>query len=150
MNHDDHVFRPGEFTLADQAAQSARTAFIQKTYLHLFVAILAFVGLEFVLLNLPVTQGLAVWMVTGLGGYAWLLVLGMFIAVSWIAEQWARSGTSLAVQYVGLSVYVAAEAVIFLPLLFMASVYGGPEVIPTAGIVTGCVFTGLTGSAFMS
>lgn len=150
MNHDDHVFRPREFTVADQAAQSARTAFIQKTYLHLFVAILAFVGLEFVLLNLPVTQGLAVWMVTGLGGYAWLLVLGMFIAVSWIAEQWARSGTSLAVQYVGLSVYVAAEAVIFLPLLFMASVYGGPEVIPTAGIVTGCVFTGLTGSAFMS
>jgi FtsH-binding integral membrane protein len=47
-------------------------------------------------------------------------------------------------------VYIVAEAIIFLPLLFMAAVYGGGSVIPTAGIITGCVFVGLTGSAFIS
>lgn len=150
MNQDYQVFRPKEVTLADQAAQSARTAFIQKTYLHLFGAIIAFVGIEFILLQWEPALALAAWMVTGLGGYAWLLVLAMFLGVSWIAERWARSDTSLAMQYAGLSLYVVAEAVIFLPLLFVAALYGGGQVIPTAGIVTGCVFTGLTGSAFIS
>lgn len=150
MSQDYQVFRPKEVTYADSAARAARAAFIQKTYVHLFVAILAFAGIEFVLLSLPISQALAAWMVTGLNGYAWLVVLGAFMGVSWVAERWARSDTSLAMQYVGLSLYVVAEAVIFLPLLFVAAMFGGPGVIPTAGIVTACVFTGLTGSAFIS
>ena len=150
MNRDYEVFQPKEVTLADRAAQGARTAFIQKTYVHLFAAIVAFAGIEYILLSLPISQALAAWMITGLNGYAWLLVLGMFMGVSWIAEKWARSDTSLGMQYLGLSLYVFAEAIIFLPLLFVAAMFGGPGVIPTAGIVTGCVFAGLTGSAFIS
>jgi FtsH-binding integral membrane protein len=150
MSQDYQVFRPKEVTVADQAARVARTGFIQKTYVHLLVAVLAFAGLEAVLLSLPVSQAAAVWMLTGLGGYAWLLVLGMFLGVSWIADRWAHSATSLGVQYLGLGVYVVAEAIIFLPLLYMAAFYGGAGVIPAAGIITGCVFVGLTGSAFIS
>lgn len=150
MNQDYQVFRPQEVTYSDQASRTARVAFIQKTYLHLFGAILALVGLEFILLSLPISGAVASWMVGGLNGYAWLLVLGMFMGVSWMAERWARSDTSIAVQYMGLSAYVLAQAVILMPLLLVAAVYGGQGVIPTAAIVTACVFTGLTGSAFIS
>ena len=37
-----------------------------------------------------------------------------------------------------------AEAIILLPLLYVAANYAGPEVIPMAAIVTLCAFTGLT------
>ena len=39
-------------------------------------------------------------------------------------------------QYAGLALYVVAEAIIFLPLLYIAAYFSSPNVIPTAGIVT--------------
>ena len=36
----------------------------------------------------------------------WLIVLGVFMAGSWIAEKWAHSATSLGTQYAGLALYV--------------------------------------------
>ena len=39
---------------------------------------------------------------------------------------------------------MTAEAVIFLPLLYTAAYYSSPDVIPTAGIITGLTFGGLT------
>lgn len=139
-----------QWVLADQASESARSAFISKTYLHLGGAIAAFVGIEAVLLNLPNTEQLVGSMIFGLGGYAWLIVLGAFILVSWIANGWARSATSLATQYLGLGLYVVAEAVIFLPLLFVASRFGGADVIPTAGILTIAIFGGLSAIVFIT
>ena len=41
-----------------------------------------------------------------------------------------------------------AEALIFVPLLFMAANYSGPDVIPTAGLLTLLLFTALTFIAF--
>ena len=74
---------------------------------------------------------------------AWLLVLGAFMVVSWIADRWAQSDTSPAMQYAGLSLYVLAEAVIFLPLLALAKSQtvniqgvGDVSVIPAAGVTT--------------
>ena len=52
--------------------------------------------------------------------YGWLVVLGGFMLVSYIANIWASSATSPAMQYCGLSLYVVAEAVIFVPLLYLA------------------------------
>jgi FtsH-binding integral membrane protein len=150
MSQDYRRFNPKEVTLADRAGLEGRAAFIRNTYLHLFGAILALIGLEVILLNLPVARAMTETMLTGAGGYSWLLVLAGFLAVSWIAERWARSDTSMGMQYAGLGLYVVAQAVIFVPLLYIATVYGGPGVIPTAGILTACVFTGLTGSAFIS
>ena len=72
------------------------------------------------------------------------------MAVSWIAERWAQSGASPQLQYMGLGLYVIAEAVIFLPLLYIAAHFGSPDVIPSAGIVTGLLFGGLTLVAFTS
>ena len=135
--------------IAAEAPASARTAFIQKTYLHLGGAVLAFIALEAVLLNSPLARPIVQ---TLLGGrMSWLLVLGAFMLVGWVAERWARSATSPAMQYLGLGLYVVAEAIIMLPLLYLAAyVSGDPNIIPKAGVLTGLVFVGLTGTVFLT
>ena len=79
--------------------------------------------------------------------YAWLMVMGAYMGVSWIAQKWANSSTSLGVQYAGLTLFVVVEALIFLPILMIAN---GMEngVIAKAGLVTVAMVLGLTLIAF--
>jgi len=89
--------------------------------------------------------------VVGMLGVSWLFVLLAFMAVSWVAQYWARSGASPALQYLGLALYVVAEAIIFLPLLYIADHrLPGQHVIQTAGILTLTVFGGLTATVFIT
>ncbi len=128
-----------------------RVDFIRKTYGHLLGAICMFAAFTYLFLGplmnvvgAPLTQ-------FALGGSMnWLIFLGLYMATSWIADKFAMSPTSRAVQYVGLALYVLAEAIIFTPLLFVASVYGGPSVIPTAAIATLTIFGGLTATVFIT
>ena len=82
--------------------------------------------------------------------WGWLLVLGGFMGVSFLANSWAQSSTSPGLQYLGLGLYVVAEAVIFVPLLYIAENFGGPNVIPMAGLLTLTVFSGLTAVVFLT
>ena len=123
------------------AETSARSAFIRRTYGHLAGAVLAFMTLEAYLLQWSGAEALVQSIV---GGFSWLLVLGVFMAVSWLADRWARSEAGPHTQYLGLGLYVTAEAIIFLPLLYIAAYYSSPDVIPTAGIITALTFGGLT------
>src|SRR6185369_17093492 len=100
-----------------------------------------------------VVSGAGLWMAqTMLGGrYSWLIVLGAFMGVSWLANWWANSQTSRPLQYMGLMLYVVAETIIFLPLLFLAAVKtGGGAIIIQAGIITAGLFAGLTAVVFLS
>jgi FtsH-binding integral membrane protein len=142
-----------DYSLAAQAAGWERAAFIRRTYAHLAGAILAFGGLEALLLN--VVDHRAVLNLFLGGRFTWLLVLGAFMVAGWVAQTWARSDTSRGLQYLGLGLYVVAEAVIFLPLLIIASDFFPPQpgqlgVIPTAGILTVAVFAGLTLAVFVT
>ena len=132
-----------------EAPASERVAFLRKTYLHLGGAVLAFIALEAALLNSPLAQPLVQ---TMLGGrMSWLLVLGAFMVVGYIADRWARSATSPAMQYLGLGLYVVAEAIIMLPLLYVAAYFSkDPNIIAKAGVLTGLVFVGLTGTVFLT
>jgi FtsH-binding integral membrane protein len=133
---------------AADARADARATFIRKTYGHLAGAILAFIGVEYLLLQSPFARDISLAMMGG--RMSWMLVLGAFMVVSWVATSWAQSDTSRGMQYLGLSLYVLAEAIIFLPLLWIADMlatqnpqqYGG--VIQTAAILTLAVFGGLT------
>lgn len=136
------------FTVAAEAPAAERAMFIRKTYLTLAGAILAFIGLETYFLNASWAPGLVQTMIGG--RFSWLIVLGAFMAVSWIADKWARSNTSAGMQFLGLGLFVVAEALIFLPLMFIAAFYSDPSVIPTAGIITGLLFAGLTATAFIT
>ena len=142
------------FSVAAAAAADERASFITKTYIHLAGAIGALVLLETILLQLPITNQLVGAMT---GGMSWLIVLGAFMVVSWIANSWARSDTSPTMQYLGLGLYVVAEAVILLPLLsyarWMSDAQGSPMfsgVIGTAGLATMGLFSVLTAVVFIT
>lgn len=134
---------------AADAAPQERARFIRKTYLHLAGAILAFVGLEYLLFSSGVADVIAS---TMLGGrFSWFIVLALFMGVSYVANMWANSQASKAMQYLGLGIYVVAEAVIFIPLLFIAAHYGGGgETIVKAGVVSLGLFAGLTAVVFIT
>ncbi|WP_221030365.1 Bax inhibitor-1/YccA family protein [Actomonas aquatica] len=140
--------QPGNPFVVAQAPAEQRAAFIRETYFTLAGAIFAFVALEAVFIGSSWAPDV-VRLMTG-GQYSWLIVLGAFMGVSWLADAWARSNVSQALQYVGLGLFVAAEAFLFLPLLYIASNFSSPDVIPMAAIITGLLFAGLTATAFMT
>jgi len=133
---------------AADAAPQERALFIRKTYLHLAGAILAFVGLEAFLFSSGIAQTIA----TAMAGFSWFIVLALFMGVSFLANWWANSSTSKPTQYLGLALYVVAEAVIFIPLLYIATYYtgGGVTTIIKAGIVTLGLLAGLTAVVFIT
>ena len=134
--------------LAAQAEEADRMAFIRSTYLHLLGALTAFVMIcaFFIIVLGDRLEPVVVW---ALDGWHWLVFLGGFMAVSWIADYWARSGASKQMQYAGLSLYVVAEAIFFVPLLYIANEFA-PGAIQSAGIVTLVVFGGLTATVFIT
>jgi FtsH-binding integral membrane protein len=126
-----------------RAGESARAAFIRRTYGHLAAAVLAFAGLIALLFEV----GFADAFMEALFKTPMLIFVLLFgyIAVSWLADVWARSEVSLGLQYFGLAVYVVVEAFIFLPILWYAqNRINDPNIIPTAGILTLAIFAGLT------
>jgi len=133
--------------VASEAEVEERLAFIRRTYLHLLGAILAFVGCEFAIFQSGVARTMARTMT---GGWSWLLVLGLFIGVGYVANRLALSKSSPALQYAGLAMFVVAESFIFVPLLYMAAVYSDPSVIPAAGVITLSTFSVLTGYVFVT
>ncbi|HEX5269081.1 MAG TPA: Bax inhibitor-1 family protein, partial [Gemmataceae bacterium] len=130
-----------DYRLASQASASERVAFIRRTYAHLAGAILAFTAIEAFLFNYA-PEGVKAIVDSMVGSrFSWLIVLGAFMVVSWIATSWARSGSSPALQYLGLSLYVVAEAVLFVPILYVAQhFYPNEHIAEKAGIMTLAVF----------
>lgn len=148
MSYVDNPYRSPELTFAANAAVDERADFIRKTYLHLGGAIFSFAAIEAVLLSVP---GLGDKILSGLSSvpYSWAIVLGAFMLVSYLAESWARSTVSTSTQYLGLSLYVVAEAAIFFPLLYIANRFD-QRIIPTAGLATLTIFGGLTAIVFFT
>ena len=138
---------PDRYALAIEADAETRGDFIRKTYLHLIGAVLAFIGLEVVLFQSGLAEPIMGTLLST--KWAWLIVLGAFMGVSWLANKWAASATSVAAQYLGLSLYVVAEAVIFVPLLYIAQRFG-QGIIGTAAVSTLLLFSGLTAFVLVS
>lgn len=130
-----------------ETEESVRAAFIRKTYGHLAGAIGLFVVLEALFLKMGL--GAVALQLLGKSSFSWLIVLGGFMMVSWVAEKWATSSTSLATQYAGLALYTVAEALIFLPLIMMAMMMTGDgSLLVQAGFITGAMVLGITLVAF--
>ncbi len=137
---------PGSIMAAD-AAVDERASFIAKTYAHLCGAIAAFVCLEAILLNIPATESLVNLMIGG--RFSWLIMLLLFMGVSRVAESWAQSASSPTTQYLGLGLFVVAEAILFFPLLYIARRMD-PSIIPAAGIATLGMFGALSAVVFVT
>lgn len=136
-------------TLAASATESAREAFIRRTYTHLAGAICAFVAIEAALIA-ATPQHVMERVLGSVMGFGWLAVLAAFMLVSWVARAWAQSGSSRTMQYAGLGLYVFAEALIFLPIMWIATFYLGAEVPLTAGLITLVATAGITAFVFVT
>jgi FtsH-binding integral membrane protein len=131
-----------------QAEADVRAGFIRRTYLHLAGAVALFVALETVLLRSPLAE--AMMRVIAGNRYGWLMILGGFMVASWLARSLAANMRSVPAQYAGLAFYVLAQAVLFVPLLYIAVNFSSPDVLPTAAMLTGVLFVGLTGVVFIT
>ncbi len=140
-------FDAGSGQIVANAAESERANFIKRTYVHLAGAIAAFAIIETLLLRSGVADSF-VHLLSG-SRWSWLIVLGAFMLVSTVANNWAHSGISREKQYMGLGLFVVAEAVIFMPLIYMALARDpSGTLLQNAAIVTAALVGGLTFTAF--
>lgn len=127
-----------------EASVEDRSDFIWKCYAHVVGGILAFAGIEAYLFSSGIAASIAVPLLNN-----WLLVLGAFMLVGWGASHVAHRLESTPAQYAGFALLVVAEAIIFVPMLYMAMAYQ-PGVIESAAGVTvfGCM--GLIATAMIT
>ena len=122
------------------ATDYEKATFYRKTYLHVALAVLAFIIVETLLLKI-VPQDLII----GMFGhqYLWLLIIGLFWLGTTLSNKMAFA-PSRDQQYLGLGLYVLLEAIIFLPMIYIALAYAGGDVITQAAFITLALFSGLT------
>jgi FtsH-binding integral membrane protein len=123
----------------------SRATFISRTYAHLVAAIGTFTLLEVAYFRTGVAETIA----QALVGVSWLWVIGGFVLVSWMASRMAHVAQSKVLQYAALAGFVAAESIIFVPLLFLANKVA-PGAITSAAVVTFLGFAGLTLVVFLT
>ena len=123
-----------------ELSADARGAFLVRTYSHLALAIILFVGLEVWFFNSSIAGAI----VGVFSSVSWLLVLGGFMILSWLATFLSRPSLSRPVQYVGLIFYVLLQAIITVPLLAVAN-QSAPGTIASAAQATLGGFFLLTG-----
>lgn len=143
MGNTEQSYYPASAVAAMEA--EARGRFVSRTYGHLFGAICLFIGIEVFLFKTGAAAGIARAML----GVSWLLVLGGFVVVSWLASRVAHTAVSKPAQYAALVGFVAAEALIFVPLLYIAD-FKAPGTITSAAGVTFLAFAILTAVVFLT
>ncbi|WP_265427780.1 Bax inhibitor-1 family protein [Chryseobacterium sp. YIM B08800] len=133
--------------LVAHSSDVEKANFYKKTYLHVAFAILAFIAVETVLL--AVVPGEMVYMMVA-QKYSWLLVLGIFWLASFLANKWSLA-QSRSTQYLGLALYTLLQAIIFLPMMYMAMAYPNTgQLIFQAATLTIAMFAGVSAVAFTS
>ena len=130
--------------------QIERVAFIKKTYTSVAYAFLAFIIFEGILLSTPFAVQLAYTL-----SQNWLIVIGLFMGGSWLANKWVMEPGNINKQYLGLFSYAFFQAIIFLPMivyLLSSERFDGKvdDIIAQAGVVSLGLFTGLSAVAIFS
>ena len=126
-----------------RAGVEQRARFIANTYLHLLAAIGVFALAELLLFASGLAEPIALAMLR----VNWLLILGAFVLASFGGSHLAHRAASRQAQYAGLGFVIVAEALIFVPLLWIADFYA-PGAIRSAAVVTAIGFAALTFIAF--
>lgn len=136
-----------ENILVAQATDLERANFYRKTYTHVALAILAFIVVETILINIiPLDFVLAM-----VGGkFTWLIIIGLFWLGSVMSEKLVMN-QSKQKQYLGLGFYVLLEAIIFLPMIVVGMVMTESfALISQAALITLFLFGGLTAVVFLT
>lgn len=129
------------------ATESERVTFYKKTYTHVAIAILAFILVETLLIQL-IPESVIYGMISS--KWIWIAILGAFWLISSFTDKLAFS-ESQSTQYLGLGLFVLIEAIIFLPMIYIAlSISNGANIIQQAAIVTLAMFAGLSAIVFFT
>ena len=133
--------------VAESTAEE-RGAFVIRVYQHLLLAVLAFIGFEIVLFSTGIAEAIFDFLVGA--SAAWLLILGAFMVVQWMATSAAHNLENTNLQYAGLFGLAAGEALIFAPFLYLAfnETDNGGTTVGAAAAITALGFAGLSIVAF--
>lgn len=129
----------------DRYDVDVRATFMKRVYGHLVAGVAAFVAIEVVLFQSGAADAIADFVF----GTSWLLILGGFMLVSWMASSMAVRSTTPAAQYGGYAALIVAEALIFVPMLWIANEQA-PGAIGNAAWISVLAFAGLSGVAITS
>jgi uncharacterized protein len=129
---------PGNNSAFSSVGIDSRAQFITRTYTHVVGGILAFILIELGLFESGAAETIARFMLS----FNWFLILGAFMLVGWLATRTAQTSTNLGMQYFAYAMYVVVEALIFVPLLYIADAKA-PGAIDSAALVTGLGAAGL-------
>jgi FtsH-binding integral membrane protein len=133
---------PGSNASFTRVGSDSRAAFITRTYTHLVAGILGFVLVELALFESGAAETITRFML----GFNWFLILGAFMLTGWLASRTAQTSQSIGMQYFAYGAYVVAEALIFVPLLYIANAKA-PGTIDSATLIT---FLGAGGLMFVA
>lgn len=133
--------------LVGALSEVERVAFYKKTYSHVAGGVLVFILFEWLLLQ---SDTIVDFMLSMTEGYKWLLMLGGFMLATNYAESMAMRTNDKNKQYLAYGIYIFFEALIFVPLIYIAIAYSGPEILNQAAIVTLALFTGLSAVVFVT
>lgn len=141
---------PPSYTPVATLDEATRSEFLSRVYQHLLAAVVAFVAFEALLINLGIAREIYE-LISG-GGGRWLIVLGGFMVVNWLATNAAHDILNPSRQYAGLFGMAAGEAVIFAPFLhYVFEVEGGgTTTVLAAAVITAIGFAGLSAVALVT
>jgi len=127
-----------------EASVEDRSNFIWKCYAHVVGAILVFAGIEGYLIQSGVANSIAV-----MSQSSPMLFLGAFVLVGWGGTHLAHKLESIQMQYAVFAVFIFIYAIVFSPLLLMATLYA-PGMIDTAAGITVLASAGLIATVMIT
>jgi FtsH-binding integral membrane protein len=116
---------PSSNSAFPRSGVGSREQFITRTYTHVVGGILGFILVELGLFESGLAEQIAQFML----GFNWFLILGAFMLTGWLTS------SSIGMQYFAYAAYVVAEALIFVPLLYIAN-SKAPGTIDSAVLIT--------------
>lgn len=135
-------------TLLIEATNQVRIEFYKKTYSHVAGGVLLFVLFEYVLLQ---SDMIVNFMMSMTQGWRWLIMLGGFMFITNYAESTMLKTADKNTQYLAAALYVFAQAIIFVPLLYVAMYYTeSADLVQQAAIVTLGLFAGISSIVFIT
>ena len=93
-----------------------KIAFYKKTYSHVAGGVLAFFIVEYILLQ---SNAIVEFMLSMTQGWRWLIMLGGFMFMTNYAESSAMKTKDKNKQYIAYGIFILAEAIIFIPLIYI-------------------------------
>jgi uncharacterized protein len=137
---DPGMYNPG-LPVAQQGAD-VRQRFMTRVYVHLLLGIAGFIGAEYVLFATGAAAAITAMVIET----NWLLILGGFMVVTWMAGRMSARALTPGAAYGGYALLVAANALLFAAPLYIASqVEGDP--IRSAAWLSLLAFAALSGIA---